>query len=456
VTGITGKMIEWLKKQRYGRRYGYEVLYRLQDRVPSGRPGIIMADLGMPESFDPVFYTSFMNHVFTYSLPGFIRPLVLADRGIALIDPGNPLAREPFRPNLLVDMYGSSCNRAGRPYVECKVTWRPPGMKKNPSDHGYFLYTGDGKGGSPDVCQKTAAKVAGWYYGRLLPERKIAWSYQCGKVYNETEMMLREKYPDAVIRHARYMYPESVKEAVEDLLNEECRTIIYHCFSNPVYSDFEDYSLALPMVHQYVRGRAKVICTDQPGNLPPMREAYLQLVNDSLSEIPPEASLLLVLSRHGHPFRKETLDLRGPEYWNPLEKEMRRLLGDRPGSWEIIWSEDEFADKYWDPRQRKFSTYAAYRKAIDEGFDFALEVPVDFIAENTDLMFLHGIKKFSAFREYDPFKPVPYPDWDKPLKRIFMEGRTTGISTGCPVGKYSTYIAQAAYESIASVMNRKM
>ncbi|MCK7540463.1 MAG: hypothetical protein MZV63_61020 [Marinilabiliales bacterium] len=46
-----------------------------------------MAELGMPEDFDPGFYTKFMDHVFVYSLPGFIQPLVLADRGIALIDP---------------------------------------------------------------------------------------------------------------------------------------------------------------------------------------------------------------------------------------------------------------------------------------------------------------------------------------------------------------------------------
>ena len=98
----------------------------------------------------------------------------------------------------------------------------------------------------------------------------------------------------------------------------------------------------------------------------------------------------------------------------------------------------------------------AYRKAIEEGFDYAVEIPVDFIAENTDLMFLHAIKKFSAFSEYDPFQPVPYPDWDKPLRRIFREGKTTGIYTGCPVGKYSRLVAEAAYLSVAAVLNQNV
>ena len=73
-----------------------------------------MADLGMPEDYQPGFYIDFMDHVFDYSLPFFLHRIVLADRGIALIDPGNPLARESFVPQKLVDMYGSATNRRGR------------------------------------------------------------------------------------------------------------------------------------------------------------------------------------------------------------------------------------------------------------------------------------------------------------------------------------------------------
>ncbi len=94
----------------------------------------------MPEDFDAGFYTKFMDHVFAYSLPVFLQPVILADRGVALLDPENPLAREEFKPARLVDMHGSFANAEGRPYKECEVTWRPPGMKRNPGDHGYFLY----------------------------------------------------------------------------------------------------------------------------------------------------------------------------------------------------------------------------------------------------------------------------------------------------------------------------
>jgi len=447
-------MFEWVRHWRYGNQYGYEKYFRQQDRKPVGKPGIILAELGMPEDFDPGFYTKFMDHVFVYSLPRFIQPLVLADRGIALIDPANPLAREEFKPAGLVDMHGSSASKTGRPYIECEVTWRPPGMKKNPYDHGYFLYTGDGKGGAPDICQKTAAKVAGWYYGHLLPEKKVAWEYQCRRIYEESAGALQARYPEAVFCYARYMYRESVRQAVEKLLAEGCETIIYQSFCNPVYSDFEDYALAVPLVHGLVNGRAKVICADQPGNQPAMREAFTRLALDHLSLLPADASLLLILSKHGHPFRRETQDRRGHEYRLPLERAMLELIRDRGGRCDLVWSDDEYADEYWDPRSTKFSTYAAYRKAIEEGYDYALELPTDFIAENTDLMFFHAIKKFRAFKEFNPYMPVPYPDWDKPLVRIFKEGRTTGIYAGCPVGPYRPLVAEAVAASVSEVLEK--
>jgi hypothetical protein len=445
-------MFEWVRHWRYGNQYSYEKYFRQQDKKPVGKPGIILADLGMPEDFDPGFYTKFMDHVFVYSLPGFLQPIILADRGIALIDPANPLAKEKFEPARLVDMNGSFTNTKGRPYIECEVTWRPPGMKRNPSDHGYFLYRGDGKGGAPDICQKTAAKVGGWYYGHLLPEKKVAWAYQCARICEDSAAGLKSRYPDASIRHARYMYSDSVQLAVEELLAEGCKTIIYQCFCNPVYSDFEDYSLAIPLVHRMANGRVKVICADQPGNQPAMREAFVKLASDNLARLPSEASLLLILSKHGHPFKKETMDLRGQEYRLPLERAMRELMKTRKGRWELVWSDDEFADEYWDPRNKKFSTYAAYRKAIEEGYDYALEIPTDFIAENTDLMFFHALKKFKAFAEFNPNLPVPYPDWDRPLVRMFRERKTTGIYAGCPVGPYRPLVAEAITASVAEVL----
>jgi protoheme ferro-lyase len=448
-------MLEWIRRWRYGKQYGYEMLFNRQDRRLVGKPGVILADLGMPEGYDPEFYCRFMDHVFHYILPPFLRRVVLADRGIALIDPQNPLAREPFEPVQLVDMHGSFTNREGRPYAECKVTWRPPGMKKNPWDHGHFLYAEDGPGGAPDVCQKTGAKVVGWYFGHLLPERKVPWEYQCRRVYEEAAAVLREQFPQAEFRHACYVYPDSIDQAVEELLSAGCQTVVYQCFCNPVYSDFEEYAYALPAVHHSVNGRAKVICADQLGNQPAMREAYVRVIRDHLARLPGGSKILLILSKHGHPFRRETMDVRAAAYRRPLEAAVRQLMGEWGGTWDLVWSDDEYADEYWDPKGTKLETAAAFRKAIEEGYDYALEAPTDFIAENTDLMILHAMRKFRVFSEYDISAPIPYPDWEQPLVRTFREGRTTGIYAGCPVGPYRKYVVEATVASVSEVLQGK-
>jgi protoheme ferro-lyase len=206
------------------------------------------------------------------------------------------------------------------------------------------------------------------------------------------------------------------------------------------------------MVHRFVDGRAKVICADQLGNQPAMRRAYVEIIRDQMAQLPQEARVLLILSKHGHPFEKETQDVRGPEYRQPLEAEARRAMEDWGGEWDLVWSDDEYADEYWDPEDTKLDTHAAYRRAIEEGFDYVVEVPTDFMAENTDLMIFHAMKKFNAFAEYDHRTPIPYPDWEQPLVRTFREGKTTGIYAGCPVGPYREHVVEAVEASVSEVL----
>jgi hypothetical protein len=361
---------------------------------------------------------------------------VLTDRGRALIDPDRPLAREPFAPARLVDCYGSEVDDDGVPYMERQVEWRPPGMRRNPWDFGYFLCRDGGASGTPDIIEKTGAKVAGWYYGRLLPERKVPWQRQCQRIYDDAVEQLGRRYPGLPCRLARYTDPLSVQAAIEELLEVGCETLIFQSYCSPIYSDLEEYAYAFPAMHALVAGRAKLIFGDQLGCQPALRRAYVALIEDQL----------------GHPFARETYDARAHEYLAPLQHDCQRLLGRRPGRGEMVLSYDEYADDYWDPRGRKLSTLAAYRRAITEGYDYALEAPVEFVAENTDTMILHAQHKFGTFSAFDPYAPVPYPDWERPLRREFREGRTTAISLGCPVGPYRCHVAQAVADSVAEAL----
>ncbi|MEE4115441.1 MAG: hypothetical protein V2I37_04700 [Marinilabiliaceae bacterium] len=441
-------MLKILNKLYYGRHYGYRVLFSRSARDTGSKPGIILADVGMPEDCKPGFYNSYMDHVFHYSIPSFLHRFILTDRGLSLIDPSNPMAREEFTPTRLVDMYGSDQNREGRAYIDCGFKWQPPGMKKNPWDFGYFLYRGDGPGGAPNICQKVAAKVAGWYYGMLLPEKKIAWEYQCGLVFNEVKEKLQKEFPAATIVHASYSDRTSLRQAVNTCLENDCDTIIYQSFCNPVYSDFEEYASVMPLLHDMVAGRARMVFAEQPGVQDSYQQAFVELVADCLKDINPSSSILLVLSKHGIPFKNDTCNTRGHLYRKPLEQKMRSLFDNRKGSWDLIWSDDEYADPYWDPKNTRLSTLEAFRIAIDKGYDYALEISTEFIAENTDKMIYHALKKFTVFPDFDVNRPVPYPDWDKPLVRTFSSGKTKAISLGCPVGKYRKFIVDAITGSI--------
>ena len=444
-------MASVIQRLRLGKQAGYETLFRNQDRRVVGKPGVILADMGLPERYDFAFYRDYIRHVFEYLLPPVIRGMVLADRGIVLLDPANPLAREPFRPQQLVDAHGATCNREGKSYVNCPITWRAPGTR-NPWDHGYFLYKEEGKGGAPDICQKTGAKVVGWYYGQLLPERKVAWAHQCGRIYEDAVAVLRQRVPEAEFRPASYASESSLQQAVARLLDAGCRTIIYHCFSNPAYSDFEEFAHALPLIHRFAAGRAKVICAGQTGDQPALRAGYLRMLSVQLARIPAQASILVILSKHGHPFKKESQDTHALAYREALEAGARAIMAERGGRWEVAWSCDEYADDYWDPQHKKVSTFELYRRAIAEGFDYAIELPTEFPAENTDLMIFHAMRKFCAFAEYDRNAPVPYPVWEQPLVRTFRQGKTTGIYAGCPVGPYRRYVVEAVVGAVAAVL----
>lgn len=443
---------QWFRRLQLGKQWGYETFFKDQDTRPHGKVGILFAEMGMPEGYEFDFYNRYIHHVFEYSLPPFLHRVVLADHGITLLDPDNPLAREPFKPKQLIDARGSYTNRMGKPYVECPITWQPPRIPRNPWDHGVFLYKEEGKGGAPDICQKTGAKMVGWYFGRLIPEKKVAWRAQLQKIYQETQEQLQIRYPAIPTRLAYYVFEESLRKNIEELLQSGCQTIIYQCLSNPVYSDFEEYQTTLPLIYQIVAGRAKIICADQLGNQPAFQQAYIQMLCDQLARLPAEASIFVILSKHGHPFKKDTMDQRAHLYRQPLETEFRAILQARGGRWNLTWSDDEYADEYWDPKQRKTDTYRAYRQAIEEKYDFVIELPTEFPAENTDLMIFHAMKKFNAFANYDRNIPVPYPDWEQPLVRENHEGTTTGIYTGCPVGPYRKYIVQAAFDSVSEIL----
>lgn len=441
------------KKFVFGNKNGFEKYFKDQDRIPKGKIGILFGHMGVPEDYDFDFYNIYMTHLFKSILPSLIAKMILADKGTVLSDPNNPVARKEFKPNLLMDAKGSIVNKKGVPYVECKYDWVPPKKRDNEHDNGYFLYKGDGKFGAPTIAQKSGCKVVSWYYHSLLkPMMKCPYEYQVKKVYSEIQRELKNRYSNEEVECclAPFVFKDKLKEKLDELIHKGCETIIYCSMSNPVFSDFEEYNSTFPFIHEAAANRVKIIFADQCGSNQNIQTVRKLMLQDQLSQIPEKASVFVVLSRHGHPFKKETMDWRGAFCRQPLEEHIKDVMSQWNGTWDYCWSNDEFTEGI------RYETRQAYQYAIDQGYDFVLEIPTDFLFENTDLMIHHARKKFLPFSFYSQFDPVFYEDWDKPLVRTFTENKTTGVYLSVPVGdRYRPYVVKALMETIMSIIEYK-
>ena len=124
------------------------------------------------------------------------------------------------------------------------------------------------------------------------------------------------------------------------------------------------------------------------------------------------------------------------------------------GKTETVQAQDHFADHYSDPKQKYLSTNRAYWEGIKAGYDYIVNMPIEFFAENTDTMFSHAMFNFEGFPGYDIYEPVDYPDWSVPYTRTFKVENTTVIYNGLPVGKYNGPLVQAYAEALSSVLDK--
>ena len=69
-------------------------------------------------------------------------------------------------------------------------------------------------------------------------------------------------------------------------------------------------------------------------------------------------------------------------------------------------------------------------------------------------MFHHAMKCYENFKQFNLEDPVDYPDWSVPYTRTLVEGKTTVIYNGLPVGKYQPKVIDAFYQSLDAVMSK--
>jgi hypothetical protein len=121
-----------------------------------------------------------------------------------------------------------------------------------------------------------------------------------------------------------------------------------------------------------------------------------------------------------------------------------------------VQSQDHFADPHNNPTGKYLSTNMAFWDGIHDGYDYVLNVPIEFFAENTDTMFYHAMANFEYFDDYDVYETVDYPDWSVPYRKTYVQDGTKVTYGGLAAGKFADPIIEAFYMSLDSIVSQGM
>jgi protoheme ferro-lyase len=448
----------------------YFSYYKNQDTTPVGKVGIFVTGLIMPEHFRMADFHNLALKQLQY-IPWPIRNTASADRGVLLLDTEKFYEFKPFKPTNLMDVYGNTVDVDGESYMEKyehgDVTWVPP----NPNmhfDHGYFLYKGR-QGGMPTQSQKLATKARIYYYGagKGLVNGRIPHEAGERAIVEGGIAKIQAKYGDVPYRFVTAEDFGEARRQLRSLLDEGVDTIVMAA-PRPIYSHHEEFNGSIKHTMHYIEEwehehnkQIKLIITPQLGDFPVLKEAYMNMLRDRLKTLPENASVKVLISIHGMAWdsvpHEAWIEL-APKYVDGTIEAAKKVLSDefKFSKTEVVKSQDHFADPHSDPKGKYLSTNKASWDGVKAGYDYVVNLPIEFFAENTDTLFSHAMFNFEGFPGYDIYQPIDYSDWSVPYTRTFKIEKTEVIYNGLPVGKYNAPIIEAYAQAIDTVLSKSM
>ena len=445
----------------------YFAYYKAQDTVPEGRVGIFISHLIQPEELRFEDYYVLSQKSLQY-IPWPIRNFAGGDRGVVLMDAERYYEFEEFTPTRLIDHQGRDTDYDGVPYADKyltgEVVWSPPSPTTYMAQ-GFFLLPGR-KAGMPTSAARLITKCRVFYYapGKGFMDGRIPHEEGSRILAYESMQRVHEKYGDIPWAWVTAEHLGMARKAMFDLLDTGVDTVLL-AIPRPTYSHHEEFNSsvkhAMHYIHEWEESNGKhikVIITPQLGDFPVTRVAYLEMLRDRLDTFSPGNSVKVVVSTHGMPWdqvpHEAWLEL-SPTYLNAVENGIRELLeGYGFARHELVLSQENFADPLNDPENRYLSTNEAYWDGINDGFDYIVNVPISFFAENTDTAFGHAMVNFEGFDEYSLYQPIDYPDWDQPLVREYVQDGTRIIYNGLPVGRYRGPLVEAFFQAMDVVLSQ--
>jgi hypothetical protein len=418
------------------------------DAVAEGRVGIIAVALLQPSTFETGFTENFIAKLFEVAVPWPVNQLARRDRGVALIDPTNADATEPFAPTVLKAADGRTEDWDGIAFAEKwrrgVVDWVPP-SKTSAGDIGTFLYPAR-TGGTASPAQRAMLKARDLYYARLpggyLPQR------------DQTLAMLQAAFAElswhpAVVATGTYdiFAPIAAERELERVLDAGLDTLIIGS-ALPIHSAFEEYRGAYPRLKKKVEAWAartgkpmpRLLFAPQMGDLPSFAAYWARHLERTAPTAPsPDAVATLIVTLHGLPVAQRRRDpwvansARAVEVLKPPLVAALQQKGWRTVN--VVAAQEAFADAVEDPADRLLSVREMFERAAARGDAVAIAVPVEFLAENTDTVFLHSLLMFEGLPGYRRFAGPPDDiDWEQPWVRRFRLKETEVLFTGTPGG----------------------
>jgi len=448
----------------------YYSYYINQDTKPVGRIGIFASHLVMPENFREEDFFTLAKKSLQY-IPWPIRDLVQADKGLILVDRDRFYEFEEFTPTDLVDHTGSSVDIDGVPYIDKyhagEIEWMPPGSQH--LSHGAFLYPGRKIGHMPSEL-KLAVKARNYYYapGKGFHDGRVPHEAGNRHIVHSAMAKLEERYGDIPWAWVTADNPAMARKAFFDLMDEGIDTLILGA-PRPIYSHHEEFNgsirHAMHYLHDWQEARndhreIKVIISPELQHFDPMYELYPAIIRDNLKHVPEGSSVKLVLSIHGMPWENvphEGWIKLSPPFLKRVMAEAEELMAGYGFSrYEVVQSQDHFADSHSDPENKYLSTNQAFWEGVEDDFDYVLNVPLEFFAENTDTMFYHDMANFEGFDSYNVYETVEYTDWSKPYRKTVEQDGTKVIYGGVAAEQFSGPIINSFYQSLDSVVSQGM
>ncbi len=441
--------------------------YKNQDLVVEGKVGIFISHLIMPEDMAAVDFHNLAMKTKQY-IPWPPKLLFDKDDGVVLMDEDRFYEFEEFVPTKLIDADGKDKDIDGTPYIvkyhEGLIEWVPPRRSLHLSPGNFLMKTR--KMGMPTVSSKLINKANLYYYsGKGIVNGKIPHAAGNYEIASKAMAQIQKKYGPIPWRWITAEDFGAARTQMRSLLDEGVDTVIL-APPRPTYSHHEEFNGSFKHAFEYIHEweeehhkEIKVILLPQLSEFPIIRQAYLQMLSDRLATFPIASSVKIVVSIHGMAWdlvpHEAWLEL-SPTYVEPMMEDVKAMMSDYDfNRMEIVKSQDHFADPYYNPDGKYLSTNTAFLDGIRDGFDYVVNLPIEFFVENTDTMFSHAIFNFEGFEDFDRYKTINYTDWSIPYTREFFVDGTQVIYNGLPVGKYNKPIIEAFYQAMDSVLKQR-